>query len=63
MPTYQVQIAYVPASFRLRVSNQWLYPDFVAQLNDGGIVVIEYKGNGAEEPADRTEEKEAVGKK
>ena len=31
----------LPTSFCLRVSNQWFYPDFVAQLNDGGIVVIE----------------------
>jgi len=53
----------LPTSFRLRVSNQWFYPDFVAQLNDGGILVIEYKGKGTEGPADRTEEKEAVGKK
>ena len=53
----------LPTSFRLRVSNQWFYPDFVAQLNDGGIVVIEYKGKGTEGPADRTEEKEAIGKK
>jgi type III restriction enzyme len=53
----------LPTSFRLRVSNQWFYPDLVAQLNDGGIVVVEYKGKGTEGPADRTEEKEAVGKK
>ena len=50
-------------SFRLRVSNQWFYPDFVAQLNDGGIVAAEYKGKATEGPADRTDEKEAIGKK
>lgn len=53
----------LPTSFRLRVSNQWFYPDFVAQLTDGHILVVEYKGAGTEGPRDRTEEKDAVGRK
>ena len=53
----------LPSSFRLRVSNQWFYPDFVAKLNDGGALVVEYKGKGTEGPADKTDQKEAVGKK
>jgi type III restriction enzyme len=51
------------SSFRLRVSNQWFYPDFIAQMTDGKYVVIEYKGAGTEGPADRTDEKDAVGRK
>lgn len=50
------------SSFRLRISNQWFYPDFVAQMSDGSYVVVEYKGAGTEGPADRTDEKDAVGK-
>lgn len=51
------------SSFRLRVSNQDFYPDFVAQLANEQYVVAEYKGAGTEGPADRTDEKEAIGKK
>jgi type III restriction enzyme len=51
------------SSFRLRVSNQWFYPDFIAQMTDGSYVVVEYKGAGTEGPADRTDEKDAVGRK
>jgi len=49
------------SAFRLRISNQYFYPDFVAQLTDGRYAVIEYKGAGTEGPADRTDEKEAIG--
>lgn len=31
-------------AFRLPVSSGWFYPDFVAQLEDGRVMVIEYKG-------------------
>lgn len=31
-------------SFRLQTSTDWFYPDFVCQLDDGRILVIEYKG-------------------
>ena len=53
----------LPTSFRLRVSNQWFYPDFVAQLADGSSLAVEYKGAGTEGPKDRTEQKDAVGRK
>jgi type III restriction enzyme len=32
------------ASFRLPLGNAWFYPDFVAELEDGRLFVIEYKG-------------------
>jgi type III restriction enzyme len=31
-------------SFRLQNSKQWIYPEFVCQLVDGRILVVEYKG-------------------
>ena len=31
-------------SFRLQTSTDWFYPDFVCQLVDGRIFVVEYKG-------------------
>jgi type III restriction enzyme len=31
-------------SFRLPTSTDWFYPDFVAELADGRILVVEYKG-------------------
>ncbi len=51
----------LPSSFRLRISDRWFYPDFVAQLDDGSALVIEYKGKGTEGVADRTDEKRAIG--
>jgi type III restriction enzyme len=32
------------SSFRLPTSTDWFYPDFVAELIDGRILVVEYKG-------------------
>lgn len=32
------------ASFRLPLGTNWFYPDFVAELEDGRLFVIEYKG-------------------
>ncbi len=32
------------ASFRLPLAQNWTYPDFVAELNDGRLLVVEYKG-------------------
>ena len=37
-------IAKHPASFRLPMAQGWTYPDFVAELNDGRLLVVEYKG-------------------
>ncbi len=45
-------------SFRLQTSRHWFYPDFVCQLNDGRILVVEYKGQHLFADA---EEKRAVG--
>ncbi len=33
-----------PTSFRLQTHADWFYPDFVCQLDDGRILVVEYKG-------------------
>ncbi len=33
-----------PTAFRLPLASGWFYPDFVALLNDGRILVVEYKG-------------------
>lgn len=46
------------SSFRLQTSTQWFYPDFVCQLNDGRVLVVEYKGDHL---WDQSEEKRAVG--
>jgi len=32
------------SSFKLQTSGDWFYPDFVCQLQDGRILVVEYKG-------------------
>lgn len=34
-----------PHSFRLPVASGWFYPDFVCELNDGRVLVVEYKGD------------------
>lgn len=47
-------------SFRLQTSTDWFYPDFVCLLNDGRLLVVEYKGShlsGGEDAG----EKRAVG--
>jgi len=31
-------------SFRLQTSTDWFYPDFVCELEDGRVLVVEYKG-------------------
>ena len=45
-------------SFRLQTSKNWFYPDFLCQLNDGRVLVVEYKGEHLFADA---EEKRAVG--
>jgi type III restriction enzyme len=47
-------------SFRLQISTDWFYPDFVCQLVDGRTLVVEYKGKDRYDNAD-SEEKRAVG--
>lgn len=47
-------------SFWLPTSTDKFYPDFVAKLNDGRLLVIEYKGSHLAN--DDTDEKELIGK-
>ena len=47
-------------SFKLPVSSGYFYPDFVCELNDGRLLVIEYKGEHLQDNAD-SREKSAVG--
>ncbi len=47
-------------SFRLPLHNGWFYPDFVAELQDGRMLVIEYKGEHLLGSPD-TEEKQNIG--
>ena len=37
-------LAHRSTSFRLQTSTDWFYPDFVCLLEDGRILVVEYKG-------------------
>lgn len=48
------------ASFRLPLAKGWFYPDFVAELEDGRLFVIEYKGEPYK-TNDDSREKKAVG--
>jgi len=48
------------ASFRLPLAQGWTYPDFVAELNDGRLLVIEYKGAHLLDHPD-TKEKRLIG--
>jgi len=48
-------------AFSLPTSSDRFYPDFVAQLDDGRILVVEYKGEQFRNSAD-TVEKTAVGR-
>ena len=53
-------VARHPNSFRLPTSSDYFYPDFVALMNDGRILVVEYKG-GHLLSSDDTKEKENIG--
>jgi len=49
-----------PASFRLPLAEGWTYPDFVAELDDGRFLIVEYKGaHLLNDPA--TKEKRLIG--
>jgi len=48
-------------AFSLPTSSDWFYPDFVAQLDNGRILVVEYKGEHLQDSAD-TQEKDMVGR-
>ena len=47
-------------SFRLQTATDWFYPDFICLLNDGRVLVVEYKG-GHLSGNDDSGEKRAVG--
>jgi type III restriction enzyme len=47
-------------SFRLQTSSDWFYPDFVCDLVDGRILVVEYKGAHLYSTVD-SQEKRAIG--
>ncbi|MDR2392613.1 MAG: hypothetical protein LBD93_00405 [Treponema sp.] len=49
-----------PKSFKLPTSTDFFYPDFIAQLADGRILVVEYKG-GDRATNDDSKEKAAIG--
>src|SRR5690606_392175 len=55
-------VARHPASFRLPTATGFFYPDFVAELEDGRLLVVEYKGDLTAELAD-TDRKRAIGRK
>lgn len=48
-------------SFRLPISSQWFYPDFVGELHDGRLFVVEYKGDLLRGNSE-TLEKDAIGR-
>ena len=48
------------AAFRLPLAKNWFYPDFVAELEDGRLLVVEYKGK-VYATNDDSREKRAVG--
>ena len=53
-------VARHPESFRLPTATDKFYPDFVAMLNDGRLLVVEYKGAHIADGAD-TVEKRTIG--
>jgi type III restriction enzyme len=53
-------IARHPNSFKLPLAQSNFYPDFVAELQDGGILVVEYKG---ELTIHAAEERRTIGEK
>ena len=54
-------VARPAASFRLPIAGGWFYPDFVVQLKDGRVLVVEYKGE-VYKTNDDSREKNNIGK-
>ena len=48
-------------SFRFPIPSGWFYPDFIGELNDGRLFVVEYKGDMLRGDAD-TLQKDAIGR-
>ncbi|MFZ1507860.1 MAG: DEAD/DEAH box helicase family protein [Anaerolineae bacterium] len=53
-------LALKATSFRLQTATDWFYPDFICQLKDGRLLIVEYKGKDRYTSAD-AEEKRAIG--
>jgi len=53
-------VEWQPSSFWLQTSTDKFYPDFVAELKDGRMLVVEYK-NEKDWSNDDSKEKRAVG--
>ena len=53
-------VARCPDSFRLPLASGWFYPDFAAALEDGRLLIVEYKGAHLADSGD-TAAKRAVG--
>lgn len=49
-----------PVSFKLPLAQGWTYPDFVAELTDGRLLIVEYKGAHLLSDPD-TKEKRLIG--
>ncbi|MBI5198281.1 MAG: DEAD/DEAH box helicase family protein, partial [Nitrospirae bacterium] len=63
LPEVQFWVRNLPrksTSFRLQTSKDWFYPDFLCQLTNNRILVVEYKGKHLYDAAD-AEEKRLVG--
>lgn len=45
-------------SFRLQTSSDWFYPDFIAKLTDGRVLVVEYKGTHLYHTAESKEKRD-----
>lgn len=50
-----------PNSYRFQTSTDYFYPDFIMQLNDGRLYIVEYKGAGFYS-MDDSKEKNNIGK-
>lgn len=46
------------SSFRLQTSTDWFFPDFIAMLMDGRVLVVEYKGKAWSELKDSDEKRD-----
>jgi type III restriction enzyme len=51
-------LAWRTSSFRLQTSSDWFYPDFIALLTDGRMLVVEYKGAHLSQSADSVEKRD-----